>query len=394
VRRASIPDLFESVGAAGIHAAFGSARLLAGGRRAGPSDNSSRTAWAVGRSALVGTLLAAVPLAIFGALFVSADPLFAGILSDLVRVDLQEFASHLLFAAVLSWLACGYLAGYASGTRLDALRDLGWSRPFFRAAEVAIALGLVDLLFLGFVAVQFRYLFGGAELVEVTPGLTYAAYAREGFFQLVAATALGLPWLLAADGLLGEREGWGRRVFRALAGMQLVLLLAIEASAVQRMRAYLAAYGLTEDRFGATVLRGWRTPFAFGALVSAFALVMFLQVVSPSARVVGSQLERTAAQASGARVPTVDALYLASLGSDAVPILVERLDQLDEAGRCTVAQRLLSRWGPARQSDWRNWNPADSRARQLVREQGVRLRTWARGGGSCEAATAQAPTVP
>ena len=122
---------------------------------------------------------------------------------------------------------------------------------------MAIALGLVDLLFLAFVIVQFRYLFGGAELVEVTPGLTYAAYAREGFFQLVVATALGLPWLLVSDSLLGEGKGSARWSFRALAGAQLVLLVAIVASALQRMRVYLDAYGLTEDRFVATAVLLW-----------------------------------------------------------------------------------------------------------------------------------------
>jgi hypothetical protein len=412
VRRANVTELFEAVGSAGLHAALGSGRLFLGSRReARPSEGVSRTAWTVGRSALIGILLAAVPLGIFGSLFVSADPLFARILSDFVRIDLQQFASHVLLAAVLAWLACGYLTGYTAGTRLAALRDLGLRRPSFRAAELAIALGLVDLLFLGFVTVQFRYLFGGAELVEVTPGLTYAAYAREGFFQLVAATALGLPWLLAVDAVFTEREGWGRRVFRALAGAQLVLLLAIEASAVQRMRAYVSAYGLTEDRFlavtvlgwlallvlwfGATVLRERRTPFAFGGLVSAFALVAFLHLVNPNARVVRSQLDRAGAPASdvGELVMPVDARYLASLGSDAVPILVGRLDQLDAAGRCTVARRLLSSWGPERPTDWRSWNPADERARRVVREQAVRLQTLAGPDDTCGGVMVPEPTT-
>jgi hypothetical protein len=288
---------------------------------------------------------------------------------------------------------------------------LGWTRPSFGTTELAIALGLVDLLFLGFVAVQFRYLYGGAEWVEVTPGLTYSAYAREGFFQLVAATALGLPWLLAADSLLAEREGVGRWVFRALAGAQLVLLLAIEASAVQRMQAYVAAYGLTEDRFvatavlgwltllvlwfGATVLRGQRTPFAFGALASAFALVMFLHVANPTALVVRSQLDWAVAAATnaGESGPPMDTRYLASLGSDAAPTLVERIDELGEAGRCTVARSLLSRWGPERRSDWRSWNLADSRARHAVREELARLEAMAGEGEKCEVKGATAPVI-
>jgi len=190
-------------------------------------------------------------------------------------------------------------------------------------------------------------------------------------------------------------------VFRSLAGAQILLLLAIVASAVQRMRAYLDAYGLTEDRFvavaflawlallmvwfGATVLRGRRSHFAFGALVSAFGLVAILQVANPAAWAAQSHLDRVAASGSSASNPkgAADAKYLASLGSDATPVLVDRLDELDDGGRCLVASNLLSRWGPEREWDWRNWNAADWRARRLVDAQAARLRALSGMGGGC-----------
>jgi hypothetical protein len=392
VRRAGVVDLFEALAASGVHAALGSARLLQKDQweNEGRAE-SRRTARTVARSVVVGVLLAAVPLGIFGALFLSADPVFADILEDFVRIDLASFASHLVVIAILSWLACGYLAGFSSGTRLDGLRTLGWEPPTLRTGEVAVALGLVDLLFLAFVIVQFRYLFGGAEMVEVTPGLTYAAYAREGFFQLVVATALGIPWLLAADSLLGEKEHTARRTFQALAGTQLVLLLAIVASAVQRMRAYLDAYGLTEDRFvamavllwlallvvwfGFTVLRGRRDPFAFGAVTSGFGLIAVLHLSNPTAYAVRSHLDRagsTVTVESGSG-PLLDVTYLTRLGSDAAPILVGRIDELNGAARSEVASALLDRWGSGRDSDWRTWNLADWKARRLVNAEANRL---------------------
>lgn len=401
VRRARVIDLVHAAAASGLHAALGSARLFTSGGRGAAGSTAPGGTLRVVRPVLVGTLLALVPLVVFGALFMSADRVFAQIVGDFVRIDLQRLASHLALAAVLSWLACGYLTGFASGTRLDGLLDLRWERPSFRVAEVAVALGLVDLLFLAFVTVQFRYLFGGAEWVEVTPGLTYAAYAREGFFQLVTATALGIPWLLTADYLLAERGEGAQRIFRTLAGAQLLLLLAIEVSAVERLRTYLAAYGLTESRFvamavlgwlallllwfGATVLRGRRTPFALGALVSGFALVLLLQVGNPTAYAARSHLDRVEAPAPGsdAAGSSVDVRYLASLGSDAAPILVDRIDEVGQDGRCEIAQRLLSRWGPDRVWDWRSWNLADWRARKAVAARAPALRRVV-GDGSCE----------
>jgi hypothetical protein len=398
VRRAGVVDLLEAGIASGLHAAFGSARLLQRTHwETEGAENAHRTARAVARSVVVGVLLAAVPLGIFGALFLSADPVFADLLEDFVRIDLASFASHLVLITILSWLACGYLAGFSTGTRLENLRTMGWEPPTLKAGEVAVALGLVDLLFLAFVTVQFRYLFGGAGMVEVTPGLTYAAYAREGFFQLVVATALGLPWLLAADSLQDERESPSRWSFRALAGVQLLLLLAIVASAVQRMRAYLDAYGLTEDRFvamavllwlallvvwfGATVLRGQRRPFAFGATVSGFGLIAFLHLSNPTAFAARSHLDRARAaqEVEFGSAASLDVTYLASLGSDATPILVDRIHELPEVAQGEVASRLLSRWGPDREWDWRSWNLADWRARQVVSAEAERLRAMTEG---------------
>ena len=105
--------------------------------------------------------------------------------------------------------------------------------------------------------VQFRYLFGADTLVQITPGLTYAEYARRGFFELVFAVVLVVPVLLAADWLLDRRIRRDALVFRGLAGVQIGLVLAIAASALQRLRLYHASYGLTESRFYAMVLLIW-----------------------------------------------------------------------------------------------------------------------------------------
>ena len=332
VRRAGLLDLGGAVASAGLHAAFGSVRILSRGAWEDVGDGATEgAARGVARTALGGLLLALVPLVVFGSLFMSADRVFASIVGDLVRIDLQALASHLAVSALLSWLACGYLVGVSRGTRLDVVQRLRPDVPRIGLPEVATALGLVDLLFLGFVAVQFRYLFGGGAWVEVTPGLTYAEYARAGFFQLVAAVALAIPWLLTAHALLPDRSLRTRSVFRGFAGVHLLLLLVVVASAIQRMLVYQEAYGLTEDRvvatavlvwltavviwFGATVLGDRRDRFAFGGLVGAFALVGALQLLDPAGLVTRHNLDRAAESEE------VDAEYLASLGADAAPLL-------------------------------------------------------------------------
>ncbi len=391
VRRSEVLDTIEAVVGAQLHAMFGSFRLFNSENWDGMGSATSRgTARTVVRAVVGGALLALVPLVVFGALFISADEVFAKLVGDLVRVDLETLASHVLAVAVLSWLACGYLVGVSSGTRLEAVERLRPVGLRLGVAEVATALGLVDLLFLSFVIVQFRYLFGGGAWVELTPGLTYANYARAGFFQLVAAVALALPWLLATHSLLGDRSLKARSVFYGFAGAHLVLLLVVVASAFQRMLAYQTAYGLTELRvvvtavlvwltgiviwFAATVFSGRRERFAFGVLVSAFVLVGTLHLLNPAGMVARHNLDRIE------ELGDVDVEYLGVLGSDATPLLLTRLDELSPQERCLVANRLLNRWGPERPAEWKGFNWSESRARNAVAGDLVRLQTLAAGG--------------
>jgi len=386
IRRSGVLHVVEAVWGAGLYSAFGSARII-NQENWGEfgTDRSRGTVRTVARTAFSGTLLALVPLVVFGALFVSADDVFASIVGDFVRIDLQAFSSHLVVTAILSWLACGYLVGVSSGTRLKGIRGLRPVRPSLGVGQVATALGLVDLLFLGFVVVQFRYLFGGGAWVEVTPGLTYAAYARAGFFQLVAAVALAIPWLLVTHALLGDRGLKARSAFIGFAGAHLVLLLAIVASAIQRMLVYQTAFGLTELRvvvtavlawltgvvvwFGATVFSGRRDRFAFGVVVTAFVLVGALQFINPAGLVARHNLDRIE------ELGGVDADYLGELGSDAAPLLIARLSELPDEPQCVVAKRLLGMWGPERPADWRTFNWSERRARDAVHDE---LRTLQR----------------
>src|SRR2546423_1610091 len=101
--------------------------------------------------------------------------------------------------------------------------------------EVAVILGLMNLLFLSFVIVQVPYLFGGMELVQNTPDFKLAEYARRGFGELVAVSALVLPTLLVGQWLIRKKNPFAQKLFRVLAGVQIALLFVIMASAVQRL---------------------------------------------------------------------------------------------------------------------------------------------------------------
>jgi hypothetical protein len=225
------------------------------------------------------------------------------------------------------------------------------------ATEVAIALAALDLLFAAFVAVQFRYFFGGPG------GQSYAHYARHGFFELVAVSVLVLPVLLAANALARNR------VVRALSFTLVALELVVAASALERLRLYQHEFGLTELRIWtsgvvlwlacvfiwlcATTLRG-RRRFAVGALVLGFAFTAGLNVLNPDALIARTNLDR----------PRVDVAYLGHLSDDAVPTLVDRLPGLRPELRRELTFRLLQRGRD--DGGILGWNASRSRAHALL----------------------------
>ena len=249
--------------------------------------------------------------------------------------------------------------------------------------EIGVVLGLLNALFFSFVAVQLRYFFGGASVVLTSAGLTYAEYARRGFFELVWVAALVLPLLLAAHWLLRKENPAHERAFRWLAAGLLAMLFVIMASAVGRMRLYQSEYGQTELRlyttafmgwlfvvfvwFALTVLRGSRERFACGALVAALVILGALHFINPDERIARTN----AALIRHGRA--LDACYLSRLSADAAPALVEVLPELKAEERGLLAAGLLRRW-PTGGTDWRTWNWSRAHARGAVAERDAMLR--------------------
>lgn len=388
IRTGGVVGYAAALVAAAGNAAFGAPMTLASVNWQGLSNLSAEHAkWRHAAAVARGAAIALPLIILFGGLFISADAVFASLVTDIVRIDLDTLASHVVLTGFLAWVCVGYLRGSLTGAPLP---EKGEARPLLAITELGTVLGLLGMLFLVFVIVQFRYLFGGSDLVHVTPGLTYAEYARRGFFELVAVVALMLPLLLAADSVLRRVSARDDIVFRSLAGAQIVLVLAVLGSALQRMRLYQEVYGLTELRvyvtatllmmgaillwFTATVLRGRREPFAFGALVIGAATAVVLYAVNPDAIIARVNLERAGTDASGA---PFDVAYATSLSADAVPVLLDALPSMQGPARGRIAHRLLERWTPDAHVPLRMWNWSEARARRDVREHAEWLRSIA-----------------
>lgn len=254
--------------------------------------------------------------------------------------------------------------------------------------ETVIILGLVNLLFLGFVVIQLQYLFGGMELVQNTPDFKLADYARRGFGELVAVSVLVLPILLFSHWLL-RREGKSTElIFRILAGIQIALLFVIMASAVQRLVLLTGelGYGMTTVRFypmvlmswlavvfvwfAITVLRGARRHFAWGALWSAVVILAATNLMNPDAFIARTNLQLMQ------HGRDFDVHYnVSELSNDAIPPILEGLPFMNETDRCWASRKLNSRLIEVRdETDLRSWSLSRSNALKLLEDDPLLIR--------------------
>lgn len=225
----------------------------------------------------------------------------------------------------------------------DALvpNDKPKSKPGFKLSmvETSIIMGSVVALFAAFVVVQFAYFFGGERTLEVS-NISYAQYARRGFFELVAVSVMTLGLSLILDHVSvrqGKREN---NIFRVLALLIVGLTSIMLVSASQRMYLYEEAFGFTQLRvythvfmlwlgvlFGFFVLAVFRLRmniFSLGVVLAVIGYLMTLNVMN---------VDRYIADRNIARYhdgQELDIAFLNILSSDAVPPILDLWNESEE----------------------------------------------------------------
>lgn len=321
-----------------------------------------------GRVAAV-TALSAALVALFGALFVSADPEFGRLFDDVVP-DLR--VTNPVGRVVLGLFVAGAALAAAYLRRRPPRFDVVAPAPGrpIAAWEWAVPLVLLDLLFAGFVAVQVPVLFGGDDHVQDTAGLTYAHYARQGFWQLAAVTVLTLLVIAVVVRKIDRGARRDRVLGRVLLGALCALSLVVVASAVHRMALYENEFGFTRLRLGVMAAELWLgAVFVLllvagirmsarwlprAVLASAVVGLLGFAVLNPD----GYIAERNVGRYT--ETGKLDLAYVRGLSVDAVPAL----DRLPEPARSCVLGG-IDVGGSASGFDY---NAARSRARRILED--------------------------
>lgn len=331
---------------------------------------------------VLGLVVALPLLLIFTLLFNSADAVFAGKiegmgiwLSGLFNVKpvlvwriLRTLVMSLYIASVF-YVLIGDKHILSDDVRVPHRQD---------PVVVGIILGLVNVLFLLFVFIQIKYLFGSPEYV-INNNLTFADYARRGFFELV--------WVMVIAGLLllatfrsFAHHGHVKliQVFKMLLIAQ---ILVIAVSALKRMNIYQDAYGFTTLRLyvewfiyftgvcfitlAVALLTNWKfQKFFYFFLVFGLAAFTLVASLNVDAMIANKNIEQAKMQNK-----PLDIHYLFGLSVDAIPAIKLALDQNIElktyqwkADWVSLLKDVNIKNAEDQLKSWRGWNVGVARA--------------------------------
>ena len=319
------------------------------------------------RGVALGAVCALPLLLLCGALLASADAVFSGVFGSFADWLAELDALSALFKALdtlfftLCFFSAVFFLCHPPAEGAAAAQEQAEERPERSAVPYITALTLLCALYALFAAVQFEYLFGGAEAAAMEGG--WAEYARSGFMQLVLVAAVDLAVLL----FCAVRAGHSRAV-RALCLLLAALTAVILASAFWRMRLYILAYGLSVLRamtlwamafilccLALASVKALRPGFRFWPWFAAIGLAGWIafNLCNVDARVAGWNVDAYLA----GELESVDTAYLAGLSPDVLPAL-RRLQASEPTPElASLIAALESHAG----SDWTEWSLSNVR---------------------------------
>ncbi|RJR31798.1 DUF4173 domain-containing protein [Candidatus Parcubacteria bacterium] len=299
-----------------------------------------------------GVLMAIPVLFVFLMLFSSADLIFQKYVSDFINFDEETYARIIIvFLVTLAFMGAYSYIFKERGEEKSA----GQKNQYLKLGHIenSILLGSVNILFFIFMIVQFTYLFGGQSNISAQ-GLTYAEYARRGFFELIFVAIISLTLLLLTEKFVVKKETDHLLIFKILSAALVLQVILIMASAFIRLSLYEQAYGFTVLRlfshafifllsliFCLLLYKIYKdnreNAFAFRVFVSLIIFLAFMNLFNPDVFIARQNIKRFN------ETGKLDVHYLSRLSDDAIEDTIKILDISDENLKKNFARDLYWR---------------------------------------------------
>lgn len=199
-------------------------------RKEHPSKNS-RQLWAVAAGFLITVPLFFLVLKLLS----EADAVFRKVTESLLKNISFGDTITVFFNIIVFFFAVYMLISFLCRKTLkEEVKDRRTGEPVM----AIMVTGLLTLLYLLFSGIQIAGLF--LRQLELPEGYTYAMYAREGFFQLLAVGLINLVIVLVCIGFFRESK-----VLKAILTVMSLCTFVMIASSAMRMVIYIYYYYMT-----------------------------------------------------------------------------------------------------------------------------------------------------
>ncbi len=332
---------------------------------------------------LRGLLIGLPFLLVFALLFSAADSVFRHDLARLFNLHIpSDIVARLVIIVIVAMLYVGAftLLFLPVIPKLNHRLQNSAQSLALGVVEAYVILGSVAVLFATFVLIQITYLFGGQHRV-LTGGISYADYARNGFFELIVVAALSLALILGVNGLTSRTTKHHIKLFKWLNIIVIIEVAVIMVSAVKRLGLYEQAYGFTSLRLYSHMSIVWlavifillvinimreqtANQFAFQVFISVLAALAIVNFINPEAIVAHQNIQRFQ------NIHKLDPTYLSTLSSDATPTISQAaLKAKDVKVRGTLAQQLyLQEQHMPKHRHWQSFNVSQQHAQQIYKQ--------------------------
>ncbi len=304
---------------------------------------------------LLGFALALIPTVIVFSLL-SYDEGFKSIFKDIFKLDVLSMIKN-VFSVIFGIPVGMYIYGAFNASienkcpnvmKAEPCRKFAAGIKILPAITSAAAVLPVIVLYVVFFISQWKY-YVSAFTGVLPKGITYADYAREGFFELCAVAFINLLIIIVISVFTVNKgkNGWVRAASSVLSVCTFVLI----ATAASKMVLYIQRFGLTPLR----VYSSW-----FMAVIALiFLLILAKQIfakfkVAPTALVV-SVIMFVILGASGAdsqiakynvdryidgSLETVDVYFFEELGADSMVQVVRLAQKMDKEQGTSFAEEI------------------------------------------------------
>ena len=337
---------------------------------------------------LGGILAALIPTVSVFRLLSDADGAFSN-LTDLLFSNFFENLPREIFYFCFGIPVAMFLFGmlYANAThaadniltrpQCESTRDLLRFVPVLFTAAAITPILIVYVLFFFSQTSYFLSAFSGIRPEEIT----FAEYARQGFFELCRVSVINLFVILFAEIFTKRQDGKKSPVVKGYIVTLSVFTLGLIAIALSKMILYIDAYGLSLRRLYPTWFMVVLTVLFFLILLKQFREKLpLLRVFAISFTVLLGVLLFADADAMVARynvnayktgkLDTVDVNMMYELSDSAIPYVLELVDDENEAVAAKAREFITFKTGTFSYRDDRfeSFNLATHRAKKLLED--------------------------